>query len=484
MSNLYDLGALGAHRGINQGDFTAEEYVCSIIERIERVEGKVHAFITLNKENALDDAREIDKKIRSKEDAGSLAGVTVGIKDNISTAGLKTTCASKMLENYVPPYDATVVERLKNCGAIVIGKLNLDEFGMGSTTEYSRYGPTHNPWNVDYVPGGSSGGSGAAVSSRECTVSLGSDTGGSVRCPASFCSVVGLKPTYGSVSRFGLISYANSLEQIGPICRTVEDVVTVMNAISGHDANDDTCFLSRSNVPYLHVNQDRAPSSIAIVKELIDGCDVAVSKTIYSAFDKFKEFGWECSEISLKSVTYALPSYYTIAMAEASSNLARYDNIRYGFSFPTEGFEWNTYISNVRSNFGEEVKRRILIGSYVLSSGYYGKYYLKARRLRSLLRQELLSNFVKYDLLVGPTMPILPFRIGEKIDDPLKMYLMDVDTVLANLAGIPAISIPAGHSNGLPIGLQLMAGPFQEQKLIDAASLLENAINIARGPEI
>ncbi len=323
-----------------------------------------------------------------------------------------------------------------------------------------------------------------AVSSRECTVSLGSDTGGSVRCPASFCSVVGLKPTYGSVSRFGLISYANSLEQIGPICRTVEDVVTVMNAISGHDANDDTCFLSRSNVPYLHVNQDRAPSSIAIVKELIDGCDAAVSKTIYSAFDKFKEFGWECTEISLKSVNYALPSYYTIAMAEASSNLARYDNIRYGFSFPTEGFEWNTYISNVRSNFGEEVKRRILIGSYVLSSGYYGKYYLKARRLRSLLRQELLSNFAKYDLLVGPTMPILPFRIGEKIDDPLKMYLMDVDTVLANLAGIPAISIPAGHSNGLPIGLQLMAGPFQEQKLIDAASLLENATNIARSPEI
>jgi aspartyl-tRNA(Asn)/glutamyl-tRNA(Gln) amidotransferase subunit A len=234
----------------------------------------------------------------------------------------------------------------------------------------------------------------------------------------------------------------------------------------------------------LHIKKDTAPSSIAIVKELIDGCDPAVSRTIYSALDKLKEFGWESTEISLKSVNYALPSYYTIAMAEASSNLARYDNIRYGFSLPVEGFEWNTYISNVRSNFGEEVKRRILIGSYVLSSGYYSKYYLKARQLRSLLRQELLSNFGKYDLLVGPTMPVLPFRIGEKIDDPLKMYLMDVDTVLANLAGIPAISIPAGHSNGLPIGLQLMAGPFQEQKLIDAASLLENAIDITRNPEI
>lgn len=484
MPNLHSLNASEANRGIKQGDFTAEEYVWSIIERIERVERKVHAFITLNKENALDDAREIDKKIRTKEDAGSLAGVTVGIKDNISTHGLKTTCASKMLENYVPPYDATVVERLKNYGAIIIGKLNLDEFGMGSTTEYSRYGATHNPWNVDYVPGGSSGGSGAAVSSCECTVSLGSDTGGSIRCPASFCSVVGLKPTYGSVSRFGLISYANSLEQIGPICRSVEDVVTIMNAISGHDSHDDTCFSPRSNFPYLHINQDRTFSSIAIVKELIDGCDPVVSRTIYSALDKLKEFGLESTEISLKSVKYALPSYYTIAMAEASSNLARYDNIRYGFSFPVEGFEWNTYISNVRSNFGEEVKRRILIGSYVLSSGYYSKYYLKARQLRSLLRQELLSNFAKYDLLVGPTMPVLPFRIGEKIDDPLKMYLMDVDTVLANLAGIPAISIPAGYSNDLPIGLQLMAGPFQEQKLIDAASLFENATNIARSPEI
>ncbi len=481
---MYSLNASDARRGINQGDFTAEEYVWSVIERIERVEAKIHAFITLNKENALDDARKIDKKLRTKEDVGSLAGITVGIKDNISTNGLKTTCASKMLENYVPPYDATVVERLKNYGAIVIGKLNLDEFGMGSTTEYSRYGPTHNPWNVDYVPGGSSGGSRAAVSSCECTISLGSDTGGSIRCPASFCSVVGLKPTYGSVSRFGLISYANSLEQIGPICRSVEDVVMIMNAISGQDSHDDTCFSSRSNFPYLQINQDRTFLSLAIVKELIDGCDPVVSKTIYSALEKFKEFGLESTEISLKSVKYALPSYYTIAMAEASSNLARYDNIRYGFSFPLEGFEWNTYISNVRSNFGEEVKRRILIGSYVLSSGYYSKYYLKARQLRSLLRQELLSNFAKYDLLIGPTMPVLPFKIGEKIDDPLKMYLMDVDTVIANLAGIPAITIPAGYSNDLPIGLQLMAGPFQEQKLIDAAFLFEKATNIAMRPEI
>src|SRR6476619_7089695 len=484
MSGLHYLQAYEVVEGIKQGLFSAEEYVSSVIKTLEHVESRLHSFITLDTDKALSCAKVIDGKLKANEDIGQLGGVVVGIKDNISTKGIRTTCASKILESYVPSYDATVIQRLKQNGAIILGKLNLDEFGMGSTTEYSSYYPTHNPWNLDYVPGGSSGGSGAAVAAGECTVSLGSDTGGSIRCPASFCSVVGLKPTYGRVSRYGLISYANSLEQIGPICSTVEDVVTVMNAISGHDPNDNTCFLLRSNVPYLHIKKDTAPSSIAIVKELIDGCDPAVSRTIYSAPDKFKEFGWKCTEISLKSVNYALPSYYTIAMAEASSNLARYDNIRYGFSFPMEGFEWNTYISNVRSNFGEEVKRRILIGSYVLSSGYYSKYYLKARQLRSLLRQELLSNFAKYDLLVGPTMPVLPFRIGEKIDDPLKMYLMDVDTHLANLAGIPAISIPAGHRNGLPIGLQLMAGPFQEQKLIDAASLLENAINIEGSPEI
>ncbi len=474
MSNLSSLSATEASQRINRGNLTAEEYVWSFIERIERLEPKLHSFITFNRENALADAHRIDQKIRSGQEVGPLAGITVGIKDNISTNGLKTTCASKMLENYIPPFNATVVERLKKNGAIVIGKLNMDEFGMGSSTEYSMYGATHNPWNTDYVPGGSSGGSGAAVSSCECCASLGSDTGGSIRCPASFCSVVGLKPTYGRVSRFGLVSYANSLEQIGPICRTVEDVVLIMNTIAGKDQRDDTSLLA-PDIPSLQINPNARITSIAIVKDLMEGSDPAVSKTIYDALDKFQDIGIKISEISLKSVNYALPSYYTLATAEASSNLARYDNIRYGFSFPSEGYEWNTYISKVRSHFGEEVKRRILIGSYVLSSGYYGKYYLKARQLRSLLRCELLSNLKKYDLLAGPTMPILPFKIGEKVEDPLKMYLMDVDTVIANLGGIPAISVPAGYRDNLPIGLQLMAGPFQEQKLVDAALIFQNA---------
>jgi aspartyl-tRNA(Asn)/glutamyl-tRNA(Gln) amidotransferase subunit A len=480
MSSLHDLFAHEVVEGIKEGSFTAEEYVSSVIRKIEHVESKVHSFITLDTEGALSSAKLIDRKFKENEDIGQFGGITVGIKDNISTKGIRTTCASKILEDYVPSYDATVVRNLKQNGAIILGKLNLDEFGMGSTTEYSRYYPTHNPWNLDYVPGGSSGGCGAAIATGECTVSLGSDTGGSIRCPASFCSVVGLKPTYGRVSRYGLISYANSLEQIGPICRSVKDIVLTMNLISGKDNNDNT---SMSSSP-ITINNKLDKFDIAIIKELINGSDHEVTSTVYSTSEKFKEIGCMCDEISIKNLNYALPSYYTLASAEASSNLARYDNIRYGFDLPIGEYKWDTYFSNVRKNFGEEVKRRILIGSYVLSSGYYSKYYLKARSLRSLLRLELLKLFKKYDLLIGPTMPILPFKFGEKIDDPIKMYLVDVNTVLANLAGIPALSLPIGFSNGLPIGLQIMAAPFEEQKLIDVSYALENTINIQRRPKL
>lgn len=478
MTKLDDLLAYEVVEGLTEGQFTAEEYVISILKRIEEVEPKVHSFITLDTEGALSSAKLIDKKIREKEDIGQLAGVTVGIKDNISTKGITTTCASKILENYVPTYDATVIRNLKENGAILLGKLNLDEFGMGSTTEYSRYHPTHNPWNLDYVPGGSSGGSGAAVAAGECTVALGSDTGGSIRCPSSFCSVVGLKPTYGRVSRSGLISYANSLEQIGPICRSVKDLVMMLNIISGKDAMDNTSMPSSR----ITITNKSNKLNVAVIKELITDSDQEVAKSVYSASEKFQEIGCSCEEVSIKNLHYALPSYYTLASAEASSNLARYDNIRYGFDYPIGEYKWDTYFSKVRENFGEEVKRRILIGSYVLSSGYYGKYYLKARRLRSLLRLELLTLFKKYDLLIGPTMPILPFKFGEKIDDPIKMYLVDVNTVIANLAGIPAISLPIGFSNGLPIGLQIMAAPFEEQKLIDASYELERVIDIQRRP--
>jgi aspartyl-tRNA(Asn)/glutamyl-tRNA(Gln) amidotransferase subunit A len=478
MTKLDDLLAYEVVEGITEGQFTAEDYVTAILKRIEKVEPKVHSFITLDTDGALTSAKIIDKKVKEKENIGQLAGVAVGIKDNISTQGIKTTCASKILENYVPTYDATVIKNLKENGAILLGKMNLDEFGMGSTTEYSRYQLTRNPWNLDCVPGGSSGGSGAAVAAGECTVALGSDTGGSIRCPSSFCSVVGLKPTYGRVSRYGLISYANSLEQIGPICRSVRDLVMMINIISGKDAMDNT---SMPSTP-ISIPNGLNKLNVAMISELITGSDREVAKSIYSASEKFREIGCSCEEVSIKNLHYALPSYYTLASAEASSNLARYDNIRYGFDYPIGEYKWDTYFSNVRENFGEEVKRRILIGSYVLSSGYYGKYYLKARRLRSLLRLELLELFKKYDLLIGPTMPILPFKFGEKIYDPIKMYLVDINTVIANLAGIPAISLPVGFSNGLPIGLQIMTAPFEEQKLIDASYELEKVINIQRRP--
>jgi aspartyl-tRNA(Asn)/glutamyl-tRNA(Gln) amidotransferase subunit A len=386
-----------------------------------------------------------------------------------------------MLEDYVSPYDATVIKKLKDSDAIIVGKLNLDEFAMGSTTEFSTYGATRNPWNVNYVAGGSSGGSAASVAALECAVSLGSDTGGSVRCPASFCSVVGMKPTYGRVSRFGLISYANSLEQIGPIGKTVSDTIMVMNSIAGMDDNDQTTL---NNEAQKYTPQSKRNIRVGLVKELVEGTEPEISRCIYSAMDLFSRSDCKCEETSMKSIEFALASYYTIAMAEASSNLARYDNIRYGFDSSPDSYEWNTYFAKVRSKFGEEVKRRIIIGTYVLSSGYYGKYYLKAQKVRTKLKEELSSLYKKYDVLIAPTMPVLPFKFGEKIDDPLKMYMIDIDTVIANLTGIPAISVPAGFSKGLPIGLQIMADELQEQTLFEAASLFESTASVQRSPEL
>lgn len=476
---LYKLDGASVVRKVTKREFSAEEYIQQVLERLEKVEPKVNAFIALNS-SAIEQARALDRKIREGSQVGPLAGVAVGVKDNISTQGMRTTCASKMLDSYIPPYDATVVKRLQDAGAIAVGKTNLDEFAMGSTTEFSRYGPTRNPWDLSRVPGGSSGGSAASVAALECTVALGSDTGGSVRCPASFCSVVGLKPTYGLVSRFGLVSYANSLEQVGPVGRTVADVAMVMNVIAGFDEHDHT---TSKGTPSYRQGQKR-PLRIGLVKEFIHGADEQVSEVVGGAVDTLARNGCTCEETSLPSVKYALASYYTIAMAEASSNLARYDNVRYGFDASPEGYEWNSYFSHVRGNFGEEAKRRIIIGAYVLSSGYYGKYYLKAQQVRSIIKKELQLLFKKYDVLVGPTMPILPFKIGEKLEDPLKMYLVDVDTVVANLAGMPAISVPAGFVSGLPVGLQMMADEFCEQTLFDAASIFESAAGIQGSPEL
>ena len=483
MSKLYNLSAKEVNTGIRRREFTAEEYIFQILERIDKVNPKVNAIISIDTEGALEKARLVDRKVRENEKKiGPLAGIAIGIKDNICTRGLKTTCASKMLEGYIPPYDATVVRRLKDDDAIIIGKLNLDEFAMGSSTEFSSFGPTRNPWNIDCVAGGSSGGSAASVASSECPASLGSDTGGSIRCPASFCSVVGLKPTYGQVSRFGLIPYANSLEQIGPIGKTVSDVVMIMNTIAGADDNDQTIRVTYNTPGYALPSKRKM--RIGLIKELTEGADPEISKRIYSAMDLYTSLDCYCEETSINYVEYALASYYTIAMAEASSNLARYDNIRYGFNFAPDGYEWNAYFAKARSNFGDEVKRRIIIGTYILSSAYYGKYYLKAQKVRTMLKRELGLLFKKYDILITPTMPVLPFKIGEKIRDPIKMFMIDIDTVVANLAGIPSISVPAGFSNGLPIGLQIMADEFQEQKLFDAALLFENETNIDRGPEL
>ena len=466
------------------GTISVEEFVAKTLDRIKLVEDKIHAFITVDYQNALDKAKEIDKKIRSKDKVGICFGMPVSIKDNICTAGIKTTCASKMLESFVAPYDATVVSRLKSEDAIIIGKVNLDEFAMGSTTEFSYFGPSRNPWNVDCVPGGSSGGSGVSVSAQECLASLGSDTGGSVRSPASFCSVVGLKPTYGLVSRYGLVSYANSIEQVGPMARTVEDVAFLLNIISGYDSHDNTS-IKNEHVDYTQdITSGISGKKIGIITQMIgEGVDKEVASATNRAISKLQDLGAECVPVSLDAVEHSVAAYYTIASAEASSNLSRYDNLRYGFDFGTEGYEFKAFILKARSNFGPEVIRRMLLGAYVLSAGYYGKYYLKAQKVRAMIKAQLDEAFKKVDFLISPTMPILPFKFGEKIDDPLKMYLTDINTITANLSGIPAISVPFEiSSSGLPIGIQLFANSFEEKKLLQAAYALQGTTNLPEVP--
>ncbi len=479
-----DISATEYLSQVREGDISVEEFVAKTLDRIHKIENKVHAYLTIDEQGALSKAKTVDKKIRSKEKTGSFLGMPISIKDNICTYGLRTTCASKVLENFVAPYDATVVSRLKEEDAIIVGKVNLDEFAMGSTTEFSCFGPTKNPWNTEYVPGGSSGGSGVSVSALECMVSLGSDTGGSVRSPASFCSVVGLKPTYGLVSRYGLVSYANSIEQIGPLARRVEDIALVMNLISGHDPHDNTTT-DASKIDYLDgLDKGVKGKKIGLVQQMTgDGIDKEVSAATSDAVSKLEDLGAECIPVSLDSVEHSVAAYYTIASAEASSNLARYDNLRYGFDFGTEGYEFKAYVSKIRSNFGPEVTRRMLLGAFVLSAGYYGKYYLKAQKVRALMKSQIDEAFKKVDLLIAPTMPILPFKIGEKIDDPLTLYLLDINTITANLTGVPAISVPfAFSSSGLPIGIQLFANSFQEKSLLQAAFSLQQTTNLPRVP--
>ena len=406
-------------------------------------------------------------------DDGPLADATVAVKDNISTAGVRTTCGSEMLADYVPPYDATVVSRLTEAGATIVGKANMDEFGMGTTTETSAWGPTENPNAPGRVPGGSSGGSAAAVAAGEADVALGSDTGGSIRCPAAFCGVAGIKPTYGVVSRYGLVAYANSLEQIGPLAPTVEDAAEVLDVISGEDPKDATTRELDREAPYADAaDGDVDGMTVGVATELVEGADEGVVETFEAALDELRAQGVEVVDVSLESVEYAVQAYYVIAMSEASSNLARFDGVRYGHSGGYDG-NWNEVFGTAREEgFGAEVKRRVLLGTYALSAGYHEKYYEQAQEARAWVKQDFEDAFEEADVLASPTMPVTPFEMGEGLDDPLKMYLADANTTPVNLADLPAISVPAGESDGLPVGLQFVAPAFGERTLVRAGSAL------------
>ncbi len=445
---------------------SSEEIVAEYLERI--ASSKLNAFISVSRESALTFAREIDAEGME----GELAGIPIAIKDNISTKGIQTTCASKILKGYFPPYDAHVIERLKSAGAVIIGKTNMDEFAMGTSTETSFYGPTRNPWDMERVPGGSSGGSAAAVAGGEVPISLGSDTGGSVRCPASFCGIVGLKPTYGVISRYGLIAYANSLEQIGPFATNVRDVAALFDVVAGYDPRDSTSVDKEVNYSSALENNVKGMKIGVPLEYFGEGIDEKVETAVMDAIHTIEGLGATWKEVTMPHTKYALAAYYIIAMSEASSNLARFDGMRYGLRI--EDSDWHTTFSQVRaSGFGDEVKRRILLGTYALSAGYHDKYYLKALKVRTLIKQDFERAFNSVDALVAPTMPYPAFRLGEKIDDPLSLYLADVDTVPINLAGVPSVSVPCGFSEGLPIGMQIIGKHFDEATILRAAYTFE-----------
>ena len=476
------ISALDYIQQVQNGDISAEDFMSETLDRIKKVDDTLHAFLSVN-DDAIEQAKTIDKKIKSGDKVGACYGMPISIKDNMCIKGSKTTCASKMLENFVAPYDATVITKLKQQDAVFVGKVNMDEFAMGLTTEFSAFGPSKNPWNTDCIPGGSSGGSAVSVSAFECLASLGSDTGGSVRNPASFCSVVGYKPTYGLISRYGLISYANSIEQIGPLTRTVKDTAFMLNMICGLDSNDNTTVDNNSEDYLSGIDSGIEGKKIGIIKEMIgDGTDPAVLSATKDAITKLESLGAICEEISLDMVKYSVAAYYTITATEAGSNLARYDNLRYGYDFPVEGYEFNSYIAKARRKFGPEVTRRMIIGGFVPSAGHAGKYFLKAMKVKSKLTKEVNEAFQKFDLLIAPTVPILPFKIGEKIDDPVALFLVDINTVIANLTGKPAISVPYAISNGLPIGMQLFANSMDDKLLLQAAHALEQTVKLPEVP--
>lgn len=461
------------HNGLRKKAFSVRELVEASLQRIRDVDEKVKAFLTLDEEGALKKADELDRRLAAGDAMGLLYGIPAGIKDNIVTKGVRTTCASKILANYEPIYNATVMDKLDAADAVMVGKTNMDEFAMGSSTENSAFFPTRNPWDLERVPGGSSGGSAAAVAAGEVVFALGSDTGGSIRQPAAYCGIVGLKPTYGRVSRFGLVAFASSLDQIGPLTRTVADAAYVLQAIAGHDPHDSTS--ANVEVPdyTAALTGDVKGLRIAVPKEYLgDGIDEGVRQRVLEALEVFASLGAEWEEVSLPHSDYAVACYYLIAPSEASSNLARYDGVRYGVRVEADNLI-DMYKQTRSQGFGPEVKRRIMLGTFALSSGYYDAYYLKAQKVRTLIKQDFERLFERYDVVVGPTAPTPAFKLGEKVDDPLTMYLNDICTIPVNLAGLPAISVPCGLSGGLPVGLQIIGKPFDELTVLRAAHAFE-----------
>ncbi len=465
-----------AHKLLKSKELSSVELTKATLERIHNLEPKVHAFTTITDELALRQAQKADEFIAAGN-SNPLTGIPVLVKDNMCTKGILTTCSSKMLENFVPPYDATVVERLNGRGAVIIGKSNMDEFAMGSSTENSALFTTHNPWELSRVPGGSSGGSAAAVAAGEAIYALGSDTGGSIRQPAGFCSVTGLKPTYGRVSRYGLVAFASSLDQIGPLTQDVTDCALVLNAIAGYDTRDSTSAPQPTPDYTQCLTADIKGLKIGVPKEyFVEGIQPEVAAAIRAAITRLEELGASIEwEVSLAHTPYALAVYYIIAPSEASANLARYDGVKYGFSYSDTKNMWQAMEKTREHGFGAEVKRRIMLGTYALSAGYYDAWYLKAQKVRTLIRREFDQAFTKYDALITPTSPTVPFKIGEKMDDPLQMYLSDVCTIPVNIAGLPAISIPAGFADGLPIGMQIIGKPFAEETILKIAYAFQQA---------
>lgn len=483
--DLKDLSALELSTAIKKGEAGVEEAVKVSLEQIKKSEDTVHAFLETDEEKVYQRVKEVEAGIASGKYSGPLAGVPIAVKDNICTKGRKTTCASKILGNFVPPYDAEAVKKLEEAGMIILGKTNMDEFAMGSTTETSAYGVTKNPWNTEHVPGGSSGGSCAAVAAGEVPIALGSDTGGSIRQPSSFCGVTGMKPTYGTVSRYGLIAYGSSLDQIGPVAKDVTDCAALLQTVASYDAKDATS-MKRDDYDFMSaLKEDVSDLKIGIPSSYFgEGLDPQVKESILKAADVLKARGAEVEYFDLDLIDYAIPAYYVIASAEASSNLERFDGVKYGFRAKEYEGLHDMYKKSRSEGFGPEVKRRIMLGSFVLSSGYYDAYYLKALRTKALIKQEFDRAFEKYDMILSPAAPSTAPRLGESLSDPLQMYLGDIYTVSVNLAGLPGITVPCGMDDkGLPIGMQLIGNCFSEKKLFRAAYTYEQACGAFGQPE-